>query len=73
VAGRNVWATLRAQMSPEAQAAAEAEALRLDEAMNPPLAGDVLKQPRAEVVRNSQLGAGNSRPGRDRSDECLPV
>lgn len=56
MAGRHSFATLRAQMSPEAQAAAAVEALRLGEEMELAQVRQALKLSQAELAETLRIG-----------------
>jgi DNA-binding transcriptional regulator YiaG len=59
MAGRHSFAQLRARMAPEAQAKAEAEALRLEEEMNLAEVRRALKLSQEEIAQTLQIGQGS--------------
>lgn len=59
MAGRHSFAELRARMSPEAKAKAEAEALRLDEEMDLAEIRRALKLSQEEIGQTLQIGQGS--------------
>jgi DNA-binding transcriptional regulator YiaG len=59
MAGRHSFAELRARMSPEAQASAEAEAVRLDEQMDLAEVRRALKLSQEEIGQILQVGQGS--------------
>ena len=59
MAGRHSFAQLRARMTPEAQARAEAEALRLEEEMNLAEVRRALKLSQEEIAQTLQIGQGS--------------
>jgi DNA-binding XRE family transcriptional regulator len=59
MAGRHSFAELRARMSPEAQAAAEAEATRLDEDMDLAEVRRARKLSQEEIGQILQVGQGS--------------
>src|SRR3984893_19563110 len=59
MAGRRSFAELRARMSPDAQAKAEAEALRLEEEMDLAEVRRALKLSQDELAQTLQIGQGS--------------
>lgn len=59
MAGRQSFATLRARMAPAAQAAAEAEAMRLGEQMDLAEVRRALKLSQDEIAQVLQVGQGS--------------
>ncbi len=59
MAGTHSFAELRARMSPEAQAAAEAEAMRLDEEMDLAEVRRALRLSQEEIGQVLQVGQGS--------------
>ncbi len=59
MAGRHSFAELRARMSPEAQASAEAEAVRLDEQMDLAEVRRALKLSQEEIGQILHIGQGS--------------
>ncbi|WP_413990651.1 XRE family transcriptional regulator [Labrys okinawensis] len=59
MAGRHSFATLRARMSPEAQAEAEALAAQLDEEMDLAEVRRALKLSQDEIAQTLQVGQGS--------------
>lgn len=59
MAGRHSFAQLRARMTPEARAEAEAEALRLEEEMNLAELRRALKLSQDEIAQTLQIGQGS--------------
>ncbi len=59
MAGRHSFAELRARMSPEAQAMAEAEAMRLDEDMGLAEVRRAMKLSQEEIGQVLQVGQGS--------------
>jgi DNA-binding transcriptional regulator YiaG len=59
MAGRHSFAQLRARMTPQAQAKAEAEALRLEEEMNLAEVRRALKLSQEEIAQTLQIGQGS--------------
>jgi len=59
MAGRHSFAELRARMSPEAQTAAEAEAMQLDEEMDLAEVRPALKLSQEEIGQILQVGQGS--------------
>lgn len=59
MAGRHSFATLRARMTPEAQAEAEAEAARLGEQMDLAQVRRALKLSQDEIAQTLQIGQGS--------------
>ena len=59
MAGRHSFAELRSRMTPEAQAKAEAEALRLEEEMDLAEVRRALKLSQDEIAQTLQIGQGS--------------
>ena len=59
MAGRHSFAELRARMTPNAQAKAEAEALRLEEEMDLAEVRRALKLSQDEIAQTLQIGQGS--------------
>jgi len=59
MAGRHSFAELRARMAPEAQAEAEAEAMRLGEEMDLAEVRRALKLSQDEIAQTLQIGQGS--------------
>ncbi|MDE2516889.1 MAG: XRE family transcriptional regulator [Rhodospirillales bacterium] len=68
MAGRHSFAELRARMSPEAQAKAETEALRLSEAMNLAELRLALKLSQEEIGQTLQINQGSVAKVEKRAD-----
>ena len=59
MAGRHSFAELRARMTPQARAKAEAQALRLDDEMNLAEVRRALKLSQEEIAQTLQVGQGS--------------